>query len=88
MATLDNVIIKEDFDRRGRAPGEVAQLVREGLTAGGLPDSAIEVVASELDAVDRAIGLLDDRDIAVVLADDVAQVLKHLRGRSQPAAVA
>jgi cyanophycin synthetase len=85
-ARLDHVIVKEDADLRGRAPGEVTRLVREGLAAGGLTDDAVQVVASELDAVDRAVAMLDDRDIAVVLADDVAAVLAHLRGRSQPAA--
>ena len=86
-AGLDHVIIKEDTDRRGREPGEVAQLVREGLVAGGMSDSEIEVVTDELDAVDHALGLVHDRDIAVVLADDVPAVLAHLRGRSQPSAV-
>ena len=86
-ASLDYVIIKEDTDRRGRDPGEISALVREGLEAGGLSPNAIEVVADEMAAVDRAVGLLDDRDIGVVLADDVAGVLEHLRGRSQPAAV-
>jgi len=86
-AGLDHVIIKEDTDLRGREPGAIAGLVREGLLAGGMSDSEIEVVADELDAVDHALGLLEDRDIAVVLADDVPAVLAHLRGRSQPAAV-
>ena len=48
---------------------------------------AIEVLADELRAVDRAVELLDERDIAVVLADDVGGVLEHLRGRAQPAAI-
>jgi cyanophycin synthetase len=86
-ARLDHVIIKEDSDRRGREPGEIAALVRAGLVAGGLAEQEIEVVTEELDAVDRAVALLDDRDIGVVLADDVAGVLEHLRARSQPAAV-
>jgi cyanophycin synthetase len=86
-AGLDHVIIKEDSDLRGREPGEIASLVREGLVAGGLSEDEIEVVADELDAVDRGIALLDDRDLIVMLADDVPAVLEHLRGRSQPAAV-
>jgi cyanophycin synthetase len=86
-AGLDHVIIKEDNDRRGREPGEIAGLVREGLVAGGLSEDEIEVVADELDAVDRSLALLDDRDLVVMLADDVPAVLEHLRGRSQPAAV-
>jgi cyanophycin synthetase len=86
-ARLDHVIIKEDTDLRGREPGEVAGLVREGLIAGGLSDNEIEVVADELAAVDCGTALLEDGDILVVLADDVPAVLEHLRGRSQPAAV-
>ena len=50
------------------------------------PD-AIEVVVDELEAVDRAISLLEDHDIAVILADDVSGVLDHLQSRAQPAAV-
>jgi cyanophycin synthetase len=86
-ARLDHVILKEDDDLRGRSPGEISALVREGLVAGGLSDDAIEVVTNELDAVDRAIELIEDHDIGVVLADDVPAVLAHLRGRAQPAAV-
>ena len=72
---------------RSRRRARSSALVSEGLVAGGLSDSEIEVVAEELDAVDRAIALLDDRDIGVILADDVPGVLEHLRMRSQPAAV-
>ena len=86
-ARLDHVIVKEDTDRRGRDPGEIAALVREGLVAGGLSASEIEFVADEMHAVDRVVALLDDRDIGVILADDVPGVLEHLRARSQPAAV-
>jgi cyanophycin synthetase len=86
-ARLDHVIVKEDNDRRGREPGEITALVREGLIAGGLPEHEIEVVTDEMEAVDRVVALLDDRDIGVVLADDVPGVLEHLRPRSQPAAV-
>ena len=86
-AALDYVIVKEDEDLRGREPGDVTRLVREGLAAGGLPDDAVEVIPDELDAVDRAIARLEDNDIAVVLADDVQGVLRHLGARAQPAAV-
>ena len=86
-ASLDHVIVKEDDDRRGREPGEIAALVRDGLVGGGMAPDAIEVVADELEAVDRAISLLEDHDIAVILADDVSGVLDHLQSRAQPAAV-
>jgi cyanophycin synthetase len=80
-AGLDHVIVKEDTDLRGREPGEIAGLVRDGLVAGGLSDDEIEVVADELEAVDRGLALLEDRDLVVMLADDVPAVLEHLRVR-------
>jgi cyanophycin synthetase len=85
-ASLDRVILKEDEDLRGRAPGEIAALVREGLTAGGLNEADIEIADNELAAVDRIVELIDDQDIGVELAHDGPAVLEHLRGRSQPAA--
>jgi UDP-N-acetylmuramyl tripeptide synthase len=86
-AGLDHVIVKEDYDLRGREPGEVAALVREGLIAGGMSADEIEVILDELDAVDRVISLLGDGDIGVVLADGVPGMLAHLRGRALPASV-
>jgi cyanophycin synthetase len=86
-AGLDHVIVKEDNDLRGRMPGEITALVRDGLVAGGLSNDAIEVVSNELDAVDRLVSLLEDHDIGVMLADDVPAVLDHLQERSQPATV-
>jgi cyanophycin synthetase len=78
-ARLDHVIVKEDDDTRGRVPGATAELVIEGLRAGGLSVDRIEIVPSELDAVQRAVSLLEANDLAVVLADDVRGVLDKVR---------
>ncbi len=84
-AGLDHVIVKEDEDRRGRAEGEIAELLIEGLVGGGLARDRIEVVHDEIQAADRAISMLDETSLAVILADDVPGVLEHLRGQSRPA---
>jgi cyanophycin synthetase len=78
--SLDHVIVKEDHDRRGRERGAVASLIIEGLRESGLPDERIEVVHSEIDAVERAVSLIETNDLAVVLADDVWGVLELVRG--------
>jgi cyanophycin synthetase len=85
-AALDHVIVKEDYDLRGRAVGEIAALIVEGLRAGGLADDRIEVVPGEREAVDRALALLGDGELAIVLADKVRDVLAHLRPVAGPAA--
>ena len=77
-AELDRVIIKEDHDRRGRKPGEVFRLVKEGLMEKGMAEDRIECVPDELDAIKQAIATADGDDLITVLADDVAEVLAYL----------
>jgi cyanophycin synthetase len=76
---LDRVIVKEDDDRRGRAEGEIAALVIDGLRSAGLTDEQIEVVPSERDAVSRLLAELGDGDLGVVLADKVPAVLAQIQ---------
>jgi cyanophycin synthetase len=78
-ARLDRVIVKEDDDRRGRARGEIADLVIAGLEEGGLARDRIEVVPEEHAAVERMLALLEDGDLGVVLVEDVRGVLDRLR---------
>ena len=81
-AGLDRVILKEDSNRRGREPGEVARLLADGLCEGGLAAERIETVFAEGDAVHRALGLMGERDLVVVLAEDVPAVLDQVRSRT------
>jgi cyanophycin synthetase len=74
-ARLDHVIIKEDRDRRGRRPGDVATLVREGLIESGMPEDRIEIVECEPDAIGRGIAMLTKDALLVVLADEVPRAL-------------
>ncbi|MBW3628305.1 MAG: cyanophycin synthetase [Gemmatimonadetes bacterium] len=79
-ASFDYVIIKEhELYRRGRAPGDVARLIAEGLTAGGLAPDRQEVVLSEPEAVQRALDVMRQGDLVVVLADDSAAVLDQVQ---------
>ena len=77
-ASLDYVIVKEDENGRGRPRGEIARLIREGLLDGGLAPNAIEEVLDEPDAVRRAVALLEDDDIALLLVNDVRGMLALL----------
>jgi cyanophycin synthetase len=78
-ASLDRVIVKEDTDVRGRAPGEVARLVIEGLREGGMHGDCIETVLDEMEAVDRAMNEVGEGDLVMVLADKVPAVLAHVQ---------
>ncbi|MEO7963019.1 MAG: cyanophycin synthetase, partial [Gemmatimonadaceae bacterium] len=76
---LDHVILKEDEDGRGRPQGAIARLLREGLEEGGLAPNEIEVVYEEREAVEHAVALLEDGDLAVILVNDVREILELLR---------
>jgi cyanophycin synthetase len=81
-AVLDRVIVKEDHDRRGRAAGEAAALVIEGLREGGLAEDRIETIATEAEAVECLLRNLGEGDLGVVLADDVPAVLAQIQPRT------
>jgi cyanophycin synthetase len=77
-ARLDHVVVKEDSDLRGRARGEIARLIREGLAEGGLAADQVEEVLDEAEAVRHTVALLEDGDLALVTAVDVPAVLQVL----------
>jgi cyanophycin synthetase len=77
-ASLDYAIVKEDKDTRGREDGTIAELMIQGLGEGGLPREKTEVMLDEMDAVAKAISMLTEGDVAVVLVDDVPGVLELL----------
>jgi cyanophycin synthetase len=78
-ARLDEVVVKEDADRRGRAQGAIASLIVEGLRAGGMTDDRIEIILDEGEAIDRGMARLGEDEVLVVLADKVSPVLERVR---------
>ena len=78
-ARLDHVIVKEDENLRGREAGVISRIIAEGLREGGLDGGRMEFILDEFEAIERAIDLLDEGDVAVALIDDVPAVLAHVR---------
>jgi cyanophycin synthetase len=79
-SVLDYVVVKEhEHYRRGRAEGEVARLIMEGLESGGLGADRCEAVLLEPAAVARALELMEPEDVVVILADEVTDVLAQVR---------
>jgi cyanophycin synthetase len=77
---MDYVIAKEHPKYlRGRAAGGVARLIGEGLEEGGLPPERWETVLSEPEAVARALEMMEDGDLVLIVADDTAAVLAQLQ---------
>jgi cyanophycin synthetase len=84
-AGFDYVIAKEHpHYLRGREPGGVARLIGEGVEAGGLSSDQWETVLSEPEAVDRALEMMQDGDLVLIVADDTAGVLAQLQPHVVP----
>jgi cyanophycin synthetase len=78
-AGMDYVIFKEHRDyRRGRAPGESARLLAEGLLATGFAPDRVASFAEEPEAVAHAIGRMRPGSVVAVIAD-AAGVLDQFR---------
>lgn len=67
---FDRLFIKEDRDRQGRAPGEVAEILRQGALVAGLAPNAIQVFLEERTALWAAFAAAQPDDLIVVLYED------------------
>ena len=79
---LDYVIVKEDTFRRGREPGQISDLIIDGLREGGLRESQYEIIYNENEAITKAIERMQENDLVVILADDVTASLDLIRKHS------
>jgi len=67
---VDELIIKETSQRRGRPRGDGPRLVREGALAGGLDEERIRYVEGEVEAVEAALRRASRGDLVLVFADE------------------
>ncbi len=74
--SFDRIYIKEDIDKRGRAEGEIAELLREGCEMGSIDKAEILLELSEVKALERAINEADSEDIIVVFFEEYAPLLE------------
>ncbi|MBX6350215.1 MAG: cyanophycin synthetase [Clostridia bacterium] len=72
------LVIKEDADRRGRRPGEVARLLLEGAVAAGFEPGRAEIVLDEREAVRRALTLAAPGDVVVVFYESFERVVREV----------
>ena len=75
---FDRLIIKEDDDKRGREPGEVARLLLDAALGEGLPYSQAAVVEDELEALRRAIAEAKNGDLIVMFYEKFSRLQRYL----------
>jgi cyanophycin synthetase len=71
-------IVLTDSDPRGRAKGEVAELVRQGILDSGFPEEHLELVLDAREATQKALEMAEAGDLVVLQADDVDQVIEDV----------
>jgi cyanophycin synthetase len=75
---FDHVILRDDEDLRGRAPGEVAGKIADALVKHGLTRENVEIAKNETDAVRRALALAKRDDFVAVFADRISKVAAQI----------
>ncbi|MDP9299042.1 MAG: cyanophycin synthetase [Actinomycetota bacterium] len=87
---FDDVIIREDRNSRGRAPGDAARLILEGvegaIATGHARAGSAEIVLDEMEAARRALDRSRPGDLVVLCVDYATDVYRELEKRSGVAA--
>jgi cyanophycin synthetase len=76
----DYYICKADDHRRGRGQDEVPQMLRAQLRESGVDDTRIEVIPSEVGAVDAALAMAREGDLVVIFGDNIDRCWKQVAG--------
>jgi cyanophycin synthetase len=94
---FDRFIVREDDDRRGRAPMEVPALMEAALLKSGVAKEHLTVAENEPAAVEQALRMADRGDLVLVFADKISRCWKQITkfkddsdgaGRARPAVTA
>jgi cyanophycin synthetase len=72
------IIIKEDDDLRGRAPGETAALLAKGAMSTGMDKQRLLVVREERTAVQQALSMTQPGDLVVIFYEEIERVLQEV----------
>jgi cyanophycin synthetase len=75
---FDHYICKADDGRRGRGDAEVPEMLRKTLIENGVPDDQIQIIPSEIDAVDAALNMGAVDDLLLVFGDNIARTWKQI----------
>ncbi|MGH7630872.1 MAG: cyanophycin synthetase [Gemmatimonadales bacterium] len=76
--SFDHYICRRDDRLRGRGPDEVPRMLRDALTAKGVPADAIDLVPDEQEAHQRALSLAEPGDLVLLFADELTRTWKQV----------
>jgi cyanophycin synthetase len=78
---FDRIIVKEDYDNRGRARGDAAKFISQGI-AQAKPDCRYEVILDETLAVNTALDGAAPGSLVVILPETVSGALRLIEARN------
>src|SRR5215216_5512789 len=61
--TFDEIVIREDYNPRGRRRGEVADLLKVAIAASGRSDGKVDIVLDEIEAARQTISRAARNDL-------------------------
>ena len=74
---FDDVVLYQDACQRGRADGEVIELLRQGLS-GAVRTRHVQAIQGEFNAIDTALARLTAGDLCLILIDQVEEALAYI----------
>ena len=75
---FDHYICREDDHRRGRASGEIPEMIAAALRESGVNDDNIEIIPDEQQATQAALDLASTGDLVLLLADKIKRSWKQV----------
>jgi cyanophycin synthetase len=81
-AAFDRVVIYEDHYLRGRVPGEITRLFRQGLASATRTREIVEIAGATL-AAEAALAAAEPGELVLLQADTIDETVLWLRGYLQ-----
>jgi cyanophycin synthetase len=75
---FNNIVIKEDKDKRGAEPGEIAKQLMNGCVIGGIDRNNVTVELSEEEALKKAMLMAQPEDVVIVFYEDYNGVISTI----------
>jgi cyanophycin synthetase len=82
---FDDVVLYQDACQRGRADGEVINLLRQGLV-GAVRTQHVQAIQGEFNAIDTALSRLSAGDLCLILIDQVEEALAYITAKVKASA--
>jgi cyanophycin synthetase len=76
--TFDELVVREDSNRRGRANGEIAEMLKAAAIEAGMADASVHVVLDEFEAVRAGVERTNKDELVVLMIDKPAKVWDEL----------